>query len=117
MNEFFKHNFKYIVQIVVVTLLVILLVRSCTTVPDKNELLQYKIDQLNKNIDSLKKINSNIDLNIVEYKNEIKKIDSTISEIRVQRTTINNYYEQKKKKVIGMDKKQIDSTLRDRYRY
>lgn len=117
MKEFFKYNFKYIVQITVVTLLIILLVRSCTTVPDKNQLLEYKLDQINSNIDSLKKINSDLDLKIIEYKKEINKIDSTIAKIKLQRTTVNNYFEMKKKEIIGMDKKQVDSTLRKRYNY
>ena len=56
MREFLKHNFKTIVQIVAVLLLVILLVRSFTSIPDRSELLKYKLDQLDNNIDSLKKI-------------------------------------------------------------
>jgi uncharacterized protein YlxW (UPF0749 family) len=117
MKEFFKHNFKYIIQITVVMLLVILLVRSCTTVPNKNDLLEYKLDQLNKNIDSLKKSNSNLDLKIKKYQEDINKIDSTIAKIKIQRTTVNNFFEMKKKEIIGMDKKQVDSTLRKRYNY
>ena len=54
MREFLKHNFKTIVQIVAVLLLVILLVRSFTSIPDRSELLKYKLDQLDNNIDSLK---------------------------------------------------------------
>ncbi len=117
MKEFFKYNFKYIIQIVVVSLLLILIIRSCTTVPNKNELLEYKLEQLNKNIEDLKKSNSNLDLKIKEYNVDINKIDSTIKKIKTQRTTINNYFEVKKKEIIGMDKKQVDSTLRKRYKY
>ena len=91
MREFLKHNFKTIVQIVAVLLLVILLVRSFTSIPDRSELLKYKLDQLDNNIDSLKKIQLKLADSLSVYKKEIEKIDSNITNIRVEKKTINNY--------------------------
>jgi F0F1-type ATP synthase membrane subunit b/b' len=116
-REFLKHNFKTIVQIVVVLLLVILLVRSFTTIPDRSELLKYKLDQIDKNIDSLKKIQLKLSDSISVYKKQIEKIDSNISNIRIQKKTINNYYEIKEEEIKGYNKRQIDSLLKVRYKY
>jgi septal ring factor EnvC (AmiA/AmiB activator) len=116
-REFLKYNFKTITQITVVLLLIILLVRSFTSTPDRSELLKYKLDQLDNNIDSLKKIQLKISDSLSDYKKDIEKIDSNITNIRVEKTTINNYYEQKAKEIPGMTNKQIDSSFRLRYKY
>ncbi len=117
MREFLKYNFKTITQITVVLLLIILLVRSFTSIPDRSELLKYKLDQLDNNIDSLKKIQLKLADSLSDYKKDIEKIDSNITNIRVEKTTINNYYEQKAKEIPGMTNKQIDSSFRLRYKY
>lgn len=117
MREFLKYNFKTIVQVVVVLLLVILLVRSFTAVPDRSELLKYKLDQLDKNIDSLKKIQLKLSDSLSVYKKQIEKIDNSIKNIRVEKKTINNYYEIKGEEIKGYNKKQIDSLLRLKYKY
>lgn len=117
MREFLKYNFKTIVQIIVVLLLVILLVRSFTTIPDRSELLKYKLDQIDKNIDSLKKIQLKLSDSLSTYKEQIEKIDSNISNIRIQKKTINNYYEIKQEEIKGYNKRQVDSLLKVRYKY
>lgn len=117
MREFLKYNFKTIVQIIVVLLLVILLVRSFTTIPDRSELLKYKLDQIDKNIDSLKKIQLKLSDSLSVYKEQIEKIDSNISNIRIQKKTINNYYEIKEEEIKGYNKRQVDSLLKVRYKY
>lgn len=117
MREFLKYNFKTIVQIIVVLLLVILLVRSFTTIPDRSELLKYKLDQIDKNIDSLKKIQLNLSDSLSVYKKQIEKIDSSIKNIRTEKKTINNYYEVKGEEIKGYNKRQIDSLLRLKYKY
>lgn len=117
MREFLKYNFKTIVQIFVVLLLVILLVRSFTSIPDRSELLKYKLDQIDKNVDSLKKIQLKLSDSLFVYKKQIEKIDSNINGIRVEKKTINNYYEIKEEEIKGYNKRQIDSLLRVRYKY
>jgi len=117
MREFLKYNFKTIVQIIVVLLLVILLVRSFTTIPDRSELLKYKLDQLDKNIDSLKKTQLKLSDSLSTYKKQIEKIDSSIKNIRIEKKTINNYYEVKEEEIKGYNKRQIDSLLRLKYKY
>ena len=78
MREFFKYNFKSIIQIVVVLLLVILLVRSFTSIPDRTELLKYKLDKIDNQVDSLKKLQTKLLDSLMVYKNEIKNYDYVI---------------------------------------
>ncbi len=117
MREFLKYNFKTIVQIVVVVLLIILLVRSFTTIPDRSELLKYKLDQIDKNVDSLRKIQLKLSDSLSVYRQQIEKIDNNIKNIRVEKKTINNYYKVKGEEIKGYNKRQIDSLLRIRYKY
>lgn len=117
MKEFFEKNFKLLLQITVVGLLVILIFRSCTATPDRSELLMYKLEQIDNQVKTLRLSNQKLDKKIENYNNDIRKIDSTIKDIKIQRTIVNNYYEDKKRGIIGMNKKQIDSTLKARYTY
>jgi septal ring factor EnvC (AmiA/AmiB activator) len=117
MKEFFTKNFRDIVLILLGCLLIFLLVRACTPIPDKSELLKYKLEELDKKIIEAQKRQKQLDDSITMYKKDIQRIDENIENIRSQKTVINNYYEQKKKEIPGMTNKQIDSTLRKRYNY
>ena len=117
MKEFLKYNFKSILQIFVVILLVILLVRSFTSTPDRSELLKYKLDKLNEEVNGLKETQKKLLDSLISYKKEIKKIDNSISNIRLEKKTINNYYEIQSEKIKGLKRKEIDSLLRKKYKY
>lgn len=107
-------NKTIMILILVVTL--ILLIKSF--IPErKDELLKYKLEQLDIQIDSLKKQQVKLLDKIGTYKKEISKIDSTISNIRSSRTTINNFYELKEDSIRGMERKQIILELKKRYKY
>jgi septal ring factor EnvC (AmiA/AmiB activator) len=116
-KEFLKYNFKTIIQITIVLLLVILLVRSFTSIPDRSELLKYKLDKIDQEINDLRKTQSILLDSLRSYKDEIKKIDNSISNIRLEKKTINNYYEIQSEKIKGLKRKEIDSLLRKRYKY
>ena len=117
MREFLKYNFKTIIQVVGVLLLVILLVRMFTPTPDKSELLKYKIEQLDQNINKMKQLQLQLNDSISSYKEDIKKIDENISKLKIEKTTVNNFFDQKKEEIKGMDKKEIDSSFKLRYKY
>jgi hypothetical protein len=107
-------NKTIMILILVVTL--ILLIKSF--IPErKDELLKYKLEQLDIQIDSLKKQQVKLLDRIGTYKKEISKIDSTISKIRSSRTTVNNFYELKEDSIRGMERKQIILELKKRYKY
>ena len=117
MKDFFKYNFKFIIQSIGTILLIVLVIRAFTPVEDRSELLKYKLDQIDKNVDSLKKIQLKLSDSLFVYKKQIEKIDSNINNIRVEKKTINNYYEIKEEEIKGYNKRQIDSLLRVRYKY
>ena len=115
--EFFKKYYKEIIQGCLGLLLVFLLIRTFMPIEDKSELLKYKLEQLDQNINKMKQLQLQLNDSISSYKNDIKKIDENISKIKTEKTTINNFYEEKKEKIEGMSKKEIDSSFRQRYKY
>jgi septal ring factor EnvC (AmiA/AmiB activator) len=117
MKEFFIKYFREILMVVLITTVIFLLVRIFTPAPDKSELLKYKLEQLDQNINKMKQLQLQLNDSISSYKNEIKKIDENISKIKSEKTTINNFYEEKKEKIEGMSKKEIDSSFKQRYKY
>jgi hypothetical protein len=54
---------------------------------------------------------------IQSYQKKIDKIDQKISNIKIEKKQVNNYYTQKKEEIKNADKKQIDSLLRKRYNF
>lgn len=104
------------IMILILVVTVVLLIKSF--IPErKDDLLKYKLEQLDIQIDSLKKQQIKLLDRIGTYKKEISKIDSTISNIRSSRTTINNFYELKEDSIKGMERKQIILELKKRYKY
>jgi predicted nucleic acid-binding Zn-ribbon protein len=65
----------------------------------------------------MKQLQTHLNDSIVSYKKDIKKIDENILKIKSEKTTVNNFFEQKKEEIKGMDKKEIDSSFRQRYKY
>jgi len=117
MKEFILKNWKDLLLIVLTIMLTIILIKLFRPIEDRSELLKYKLEKLDENIDQLKKIQNQLNDSLSNYKKDIKKIDQNISKIRVEKTIINNYYEQKKDIIEGMGKKEIDSAFKQRYKY
>jgi chromosome segregation ATPase len=88
------------------------------------DLLEKKISMLNSTIYSL---NSEMDElkreKIIqkesEYtlKKEIMKLNTEISKIRIKKTVVNNFYEEKTEEIKILNAKEVDSILRKRYKY
>jgi septal ring factor EnvC (AmiA/AmiB activator) len=97
--------------------LIVLVIRAFTPVEDRSELLKYKLEQLDQNINKMKQLQLQLNDSISTYKKDIEKIDENISKIKTEKTTINNFYEQKKEDIKGMTKKEIDSSFKQRYKY
>ena len=117
MKEFIVNNFQFIIQSVGTILLIVLLIRACSPTEDRSELLQYKLDQIDTKIEDLNKQQKILNDSITGYKKDILKIDSTISKIKTDRKTINNYYEVQRDIILSYTAKQIDSALRIKYKY
>ena len=117
MKQFIKKYFKEILLVISIGVVVFLLVKIFTPAPDKSELLKHKLQQLDLKINELKQKQKSLDDSISVYKKDIERIDENIENIRSQKTVINNYYEEKAKEINGRSNKQIDSSLRKRYKF
>jgi predicted nucleic acid-binding Zn-ribbon protein len=82
-----------------------------------SELDKYKLEQLDKDIQKLQKLQESLNDSLNVYQQKIDKIDDKISNIKVEKKEVNNYYTQKKEEIKNADKKQIDSLLRKRYNF
>lgn len=117
MKKFLSDNFKYILIVVGVVVLYVLLLDLMKPSNGMNREDIKKIEQINKDINLLIESQKKLDESINEYKKEIEKIDSTISNIKVKKEVVNNYYEQKGKEIKDANVKQVDSLLRLRYKF
>lgn len=117
LKEFFIKNYKNIILTLLGVLLVYLLVRTFTPIPDNSELIKNKLEQLDKEINSIMEQRKKIDESINLYNEKIRKIDSTLSKIKVGKSVVNNFYEIKEGKLSKSTAREIDSLLRTRYRY
>jgi peptidoglycan hydrolase CwlO-like protein len=117
MKEFLKHNWKNITLGLLGVILVYLLVRVFTPTPDTSELNKYKLEQIDKHIEEMKNIQKSLTDSIQAYEDKIDEIDVKISNIKIEKKEVNNFYTQKKEEIKTADKKQIDSLLRSRYNF
>lgn len=112
-----KKYYKEILLVLTIGVVIFLLVKILTPAPDKSELLKHKLEQLDNKINGLKQKQKDLDDSISVYKEDIKRIDENVENIRSQKTVINNYYDEKTKEINGWSNKQIDSSLRKRYKF
>jgi septal ring factor EnvC (AmiA/AmiB activator) len=117
MRKFLSDNFKYVLVFVVAILIYVLILDLTKPSNGMTKEDLKKIEQIDKDINLLIENQKKLDESINEYKNEIKKIDSTISNIRIKKEVVNNYYEQKGKEIKDANVKQVDSLLRSRYKF
>ena len=117
MKEFLIKNYKEILLIVFSCVIVFILTKLYSKTTDNSELIKYKLEQLDKNIDEVNQRQKELGKLIVNYKKDISNIYSTISNIRVEKKTINNYYDKKLEDIKNANAKQVDSLFKKRYKY
>jgi len=117
MKDFIKKYFKEILLVITIGVVIFLLVKILTPAPDKSDLLKYKLNELDNKINDLKQKQKQLDDSISTYKKDIERIDENIENIRTQKTVINNYYDKKNEDIKGWSNKQIDSSLKKRYKF
>jgi septal ring factor EnvC (AmiA/AmiB activator) len=117
MREFFIKNWKNITLGILGVIFVYLLVRVLTPTQDTSELNKFKLDQIDKHIEEIKNLQKSLGDSIQSYENKIEEIDDKISNIKIEKKEVNNFYTQKKEVIKNADKKQIDSLLRSRYNF
>lgn len=117
MKNFFIKNWKNITLVFFGLIIIYLLVRIFTPTPKVSDLNKYKLEQIDKKIGEIKKLQVNLNDSLQSYQNKITKIDKKISNIKIEKKEVNNYYTLKKGEIKNADKKQIDSLLRKRYNF
>jgi peptidoglycan hydrolase CwlO-like protein len=116
MKQFILKYFKEILLVVMAIALTFLLIKIFTP-PPKNDLLEYKLKEIDTKIKDLKDKQKQLGDSVLYYKKQIELIDENIKNIRIERKTVNNYYEIKDREIPGYTPAQIDSALRKRYNY
>ena len=117
MRKFLSENFKYIMVPILIFLIGLLIYDLTSKDNGMSKEDKKRIEQLDKDINSMIEYQKQLDEKITEYNKEILKIDSTISNIKVKKEVVNNYYEQKGKEIKNSNAKQVDSLLRSRYNF
>jgi hypothetical protein len=117
MKDFLKFNFKYILLTLLGVIFVYLIVQAFSKNTGNSELLDFKLKELDGKIDGLNKKLDTYSDSIYQYKKEIQKLDSSINNIRIQKKVINNFFDEKAEDIKVMSAKEVDSTLRKRYKY
>jgi peptidoglycan hydrolase CwlO-like protein len=92
MIEFLKNNWKNITLGILGVIFVYLLVRVFTPTPDMSELNKYKLEQIDKHINEMKTLQKSLSDSIQVYQNKIDEIDDKISNIKVEKKEVNNFY-------------------------
>ena len=80
---------------------------------ERSDFLENQLKFMNKK----QKVFTEEIIQLLRDDSKIKEIDDKISNIRVEKKEVNNYYTQKKEEIKNADKKQIDSLLRKRYNF
>lgn len=117
MRKVLSENFKYIMAPILIILIGLLIYDLTSKGNGMSKEDKKRIEQLDKDINSMIEYQKQLDEKITEYNKEILKIDSTISNIKVKKEVVNNYYEQKGKEIKNSNAKQVDSLLRSRYNF
>ena len=117
MKTFFDNNFKYIITVILLVWVIFSSVDMFTRTNGMTENDKKRIEKLNQEIQKLIDNQKKLDESINSYKQEITKIDSNISNIKVKKEVVNNYYGQKQREIKDANTKQIDSMFRSRYNY
>lgn len=117
MKDFLIYNWKTITLTILGGIFVYLLVRVFTPIKDTSELNKYKLEEIEKRITEIKKLQKDLKDSIQVYHIKVQEIDKKISKIKVERSEINNYYTIKQEEIKRADKSKIDSLLRSRYKF
>lgn len=117
MKQILIKYFREILILVFGVILTILLMKIYNTNYKNSELIKFKLESIDKEIELLNKQRKGLDSSINIYNKNIKKIDSSLTKLKIERTTINNFFDDNESKIRNADAKMVDSLLRLRYKY
>ena len=109
-------NIGKTILIILITIVLLSIVFYILTPNSKlAEQTYQKIDSLNNLITKLEEQQKHLDSNIVNYNNRILSLDSSIDQIRKEKTTIKEIYHEKIINVDNFSNTQIDKFFTERY--
>lgn len=117
MKIFLIENWKTITLSILGVIFIYLLFRVFTPVKDRSELNKYKLEQIDKHLEEITNLQKDLNVLIQEYRIKIDKIDQKISNIKLEKTEVNNYYTQKNEEIKNSHNKQLDSLIKKRYNF
>jgi hypothetical protein len=117
MKEFILKYFREILILVFGVIISVFLYKLYFISTDNSELIKFKLETLDKEINELYNQRKSLDSSINARNKNIQKIDSALNNLKIEKTTINEIYQVSATKIKQADAKQTDSLLRLRYRY
>jgi hypothetical protein len=117
MREFLSKNFKYIITPILIILIGVMIYNIASKDNGMSNEDKKRLEQLDKDINHMIEYQKQLDVKIEIYNKEIEKVDSVITNIKIKKEVVNNYYQQKGEEIKNADVKQIDSLLRSRYKF
>jgi hypothetical protein len=117
MRKYLSKNFKYIMIPILIILIGILIYDIASKDNGMSKEDKIRLEQLDKDINNMIDHQKQLDVKIEIYNKEIEKVDSVITNIKIKKEVVNNYYQQKGEEIKNADVKQIDSLLRSRYKF
>lgn len=117
MKEFVVKYYKEILIAVFGVVIIFLLLKVYGKTTDNSDLIKFKMEILDKEINELYNQRKSLDSSINLHNENIKKIDKALSGLKIEKTTINKFYQIKENEIKGADAKKVDSLLRLRYGY
>lgn len=114
-KKFLIKNYKTIIKILIGLIILYWVIFFITPKIQMSSESKLKIDSINNSIKTIEVIQKKMDSNIVQYNKEILDIDSKISDIKFEKTTIKEIYHEKIISVNNYNDIQIDSFFANRY--
>jgi translation initiation factor 2B subunit (eIF-2B alpha/beta/delta family) len=109
------NSWKNILILVVLVLIIFMIPKYFTPIIDNQKETFQKIDSLNNIIKNIQENQAKLDSTISFFNDQISLVDSSVRNIKNQKTIIKEIYHEKINNVNSYDGSQIDSFFSDRY--
>ena len=115
--DFVKKNYKFLGYAALGLFVLYWIVFVLTPKVEMSAESKQAIDSLNVHIEAIEENQKELDVKIEEYGEEINQVDTRITEIKSQKTTIKEIYHEKISSVNSYNDHQLDSFFTVRYGY
>lgn len=116
-TDFFKSNYKFLAYAALGLFLFYWIIFILTPKVEMSAESKQAIDSLNTHIQVIEEAQKELDSKIEEYGEEINQVENRITEIKSQKTTIKEIYNEKITAVNNYSDSELDSFFTERYGY